>query len=99
MFSQNKPLSQNGGNHLHILGLHTTYNLLIRTFSCKACHVGCQYLVKGPPDYYVGEKDLVQGVSVAFGLVRFGLVRFGLGWVGVGVGVAVRVRKEGGKRS
>ena len=34
------------------------------TSCCKACYVGCRYLFKGPPDYYVGEKDYIQGVSV-----------------------------------
>ena len=80
MFSQNKPLSQNGGNHLHILGLHITYAQFVNTdILMQSCHVGCQYLFKGPPDYYVGERDLVKGVS---GLLALGLVKV-RGWCGV----------------
>ena len=35
--------------------------------SCyQSCYVGCRYFVKGPPDYYIGEKDLKKGVRDKF---------------------------------
>ena len=64
MCSEINAFCQNGGMHLRaskyalIVHAHMIYTDIV----LQACSAGCRYFLKGPPDYYVGEKDIKKGV-------------------------------------